>query len=178
MIMKMRLSRNNPNSDVISRILSICLFFLLWGMEIQSFQSTPNFAVRYGSRLSNMRLENNSDGIEIEVLSPEKAAEMGIREWPALGQKSGVWRENVSKGTVRYILDGKGSVAVVDVNSASSAQKVNPGCLINVMEDGELEWKSFSDDMTILSPSFEDGPLLAAVAGILIIFCAVLIGNS
>ena len=40
-----------------------------------------------------------------------------------------------------------------------------------------MNWSgNFQYDMTIYSPSFEDGPLIAADARILVLFCAVLVG--
>jgi len=101
---------------------------------------------------------------------------MGIRDWPAQ-VKNGQWQESVKEGTVRYVLDGSGEVE--SSGSGVSVIKVGPGTLINVVEDCTLSWKCSGDDsMTILTPTYEDGSALAAVAGILLATIIILVTNS
>jgi len=110
--------------------------------------------------------------IDVSFPSPEEAADMGARDWPQQA-KSGIWSDNVKSGGVRYVLDGSGTVS-----DGKGETRVGPGALVTVLDDCSLEWTCEAGEMIILTPSFEEGPLLAAVAAVLIGLCAFLVGSS
>ena len=109
--------------------------------------------------------------VEVSFPTPGEAADMGARDWPQQA-KSGSWTENVESGGIRYILDGSGTLS-----DGKSEVRLGPGVLVTVLNDCSLEW-TCEGEMIILTPSFEEGPLLAAVAIILIGLCAFLVGSS
>ena len=102
---------------------------------------------------------------------------MGVREWPQQVKK-GSWTETAAPDAelVRYVLEGKGSLAIVDENGGPPTKKsVQPGTLISVTGPATLEWEASSVDMILLTPGYEQGGLLVAVGGGLIILMAALI---
>lgn len=128
------------------------------------------------SRTNRSYLQSTSNKISVTFPPPDEAADMGIRDWPAQ-VKNGQWQESVKEGTMRYVLDGSGEVESSE--NGVSLIKVEPGTLINVAEDCTLSWKCSGDDsMTILTPTYEDGSALAAVAGILLATIIFLVTNS
>eukprot|EP00525_Craspedostauros_australis_P007288 CAMPEP_0198124484 /NCGR_PEP_ID=MMETSP1442-20131203/39989_1 /TAXON_ID= /ORGANISM="Craspedostauros australis, Strain CCMP3328" /LENGTH=140 /DNA_ID=CAMNT_0043783883 /DNA_START=138 /DNA_END=560 /DNA_ORIENTATION=- len=108
--------------------------------------------------------------------SPDDAADMGMREWPQQVQ-SGTWQESCADGDVltRYVLDGTGTLRV----DGEAAQTVAPGTLVEVTDAAQLVWEASSDEMILLTPSFEEGGKLIFVAlGLLVLSVALIVGTS
>ena len=97
---------------------------------------------------------------------------MGIREWPQQ-VKSKSWTEQAQEGTelTRYILEGQGTLVV----DRSTKETLAPGKLITVSGPATLEWQATSADMIVLTPGYEQGGLLLAVGGGLVILVIALI---
>ena len=116
--------------------------------------------------------------VSIRTPSSDAAAQMGIREWPQQ-LKKGAWEESSSEGQtlVRYVLDGTGSLEVMDVESSTtSTTKLSPGTLVEISGEASLSWNS-DGDMIILTPGFEEGgTFLAVAAGVVVLFGALLAG--
>ena len=109
---------------------------------------------------------NNEPAISISTPSSEAAAEMGIREWPQQFKPQGTcWNEETSgNALVRYVLDGTGSVEIVQQDSVIRKSLVQPGTLVEVTGDNLcLTWTA-DEDMIVLTPGFEQTGLLAGVA--------------
>ena len=117
--------------------------------------------------------------VQVTAPSPDEAAEMGIRDWPQQ-LKKGVWDEIVAEDrtVIRYVLDGTGSVEIIAGESeATQTAKVGPGTLVEVTGKASLSWKIDTNEMIILTPGFEEGGTLLAVAVAVIgIFGALLAG--
>ena len=113
---------------------------------------------------------------KIQSLTPNEAADMGIRDWPQQA-KQGQWTESCGEGQtlVRYILDGKGTVEIND----DPPKPVAPGTLVEVDGEASLTW-SAATELIVLTPGFEEGGKLIAVAGLLIVVCgaALLLGTG
>eukprot|EP00536_Pseudo-nitzschia_multiseries_P001448 jgi/Psemu1/283022/fgenesh1_pg.18_\ len=122
--------------------------------------------------------------ITITVPSQTECETLGIREWPQQS-KTGSWTETVASGTglVRYVLEGSGSVRIA--GAQQQAVRVGPGTLVEIeIEDNDndesslVEWSSDSGkEMILLTPGFEEGGVfLGVLAGILVLFGALLSG--
>lgn len=97
---------------------------------------------------------------------------MGIREWPQQ-VKSKRWTEQAQEGTelTRYILEGQGTLVV----DSSTKETLVPGKLITVSGPALLEWQASSADMILLTPGYEQGGVLLAVGGGLVLLVIALI---
>jgi quercetin dioxygenase-like cupin family protein len=73
---------------------------------------------------------------------------------------------------VRYVLDGKGTVTIDD----DQQQNVGPGSLVEVSGPAALVWET-SSEMLVLTPGFEEGGKLIAVALVLVVLCGSLIAG-
>jgi hypothetical protein len=73
---------------------------------------------------------------------------------------------------VRYVLDGKGTVTIDD----DQQQNVSPGSLVEVSGPAALVWET-SSEMLVLTPGFEEGGKLIAVALVLVVLCGSLIAG-
>mmetsp|Transcript_13442 Transcript_13442/g.22265 ORF Transcript_13442/g.22265 Transcript_13442/m.22265 type:complete len:162 (+) Transcript_13442:54-539(+) len=107
--------------------------------------------------------------VKISTPSPEDAADMGIREWPQQKKSIGGWSESVGDGEtlVRYVLDGTGSVTIVDDDNAQTSA-VQSGSLVEVTGIAKVEW-AVDDSMIILTPGYEEGGLFVGAAAILLL---------
>jgi len=128
----------------------------------------------------------------LEVKSPtaDEAAQLGARDWPQQ-VKTGSWSERIDGGTVavRYILSGTGSIAVTlysdddaatPKTKAPSVHKVVPGLLVEAMGPATIDWEvddTPPGEMIVLTPGYEQGSLLAAVAALFVVLCGALIGG-
>ena len=127
----------------------------------------------------------------LEVKSPtsDEAARLGARDWPQQ-VKTGSWSERIDGGTVavRYILSGTGSIAVTlysdddaatPKTEAPSVHKVVPGLLVEAMGPANIDWEvdDTPGEMIVLTPGYEQGSLLAAVAALFVVLCGALIGG-
>jgi hypothetical protein len=78
----------------------------------------------------------------------------------------------------RYILEGKGSVRVKS-SSSSSDIPVRPGTLVRITNEDVISWTVSTRDMIILTPGYEEGGKLAAVAAVLVaLLGAIVIGSG
>mmetsp|Transcript_10897 Transcript_10897/g.25805 ORF Transcript_10897/g.25805 Transcript_10897/m.25805 type:complete len:241 (-) Transcript_10897:366-1088(-) len=133
----------------------------------------------------------------VSVPSQAECETLGIREWPQQS-KTGSWTETVKPGSslVRYVLEGSGSLAILGGNEAiassssssssfsSSPIAVSPGTLVEIEADADegsdvrLAWTTSNDaEMILLTPGFEEGGVfLGVLAGILVLFGALLSG--
>ena len=108
--------------------------------------------------------------VKISTPSPDEAASMGIREWPQQ-VKSNIWSESGSDLT-RYVLDGKGYLTY----DKETRIEVGPGSLVEVdSEPSQLVWEITSNEMIILTPGYEEGGKLLAVAATLVVLAGALI---
>ena len=124
----------------------------------------------------------------VEVKRPDEAEWVrvrGAREWPQQ-VKQGKWSETVDSGKLvaRYILDGRGSVAVtLYTNDGASKNKepvyheLVPGSFLEAMGPATLEWEA-DDQILLLTPGYEQGSLFAAVAALFVVLCGALITGS
>jgi hypothetical protein len=104
--------------------------------------------------------------VRVSFPSSDDAASMGIREWPQL-TKRGSWEEKSEEGTTltRYILDGSGTLDIIEVNKGEGAtQTLKPGTLIEVKGKAVLSWRCTSSEMIILTPGFEQGSVFVVFA--------------
>jgi hypothetical protein len=124
--------------------------------------------------------------IDIQTPSPEDAASMGIRDWPQQ-VKSGAWSEFVAedKTVIRYVLDGTGSVDIVDEDIAETKfVTIGPGTLIEVTGPVTLKWmvnnnNNNNQDMILLTPGFEENGLFAGVAvAVIALFGFLVVGTG
>jgi hypothetical protein len=102
--------------------------------------------------------------IQISTPTPTEAASLGVREWPQQ-LKSGDWTEEAKEGSTltRYILDGTGSVSISSAEGRSQQSIVGPGTLVEVTGKASLQW-STPEEIIVLTPGYEEGGLLIAVA--------------
>jgi len=105
--------------------------------------------------------------IQSSTPSQEEAVQLGIREWPQQ-VKTGEWRES-TKGTsseplARYVLEGKGRITV----GSGESVFVGPGTLVTLANEDDIRWKVTTPDMIVLTPGYEEGGKLVAVAAALI----------
>mmetsp|Transcript_19220 Transcript_19220/g.28985 ORF Transcript_19220/g.28985 Transcript_19220/m.28985 type:complete len:162 (-) Transcript_19220:75-560(-) len=112
--------------------------------------------------------------VKLSTPSPERAAEMGIREWPQQ-LKSGSWSEEVSDGQnlVRYVLDGTGDIEIKEKDGKSKVSTVGPGALLEVSDQATLMWRVNSGEMIVLTPGYEQAGLFLGVAVSLILLIVV-----
>jgi hypothetical protein len=133
-------------------------------------------------------MDNNNNMVrmvDIQTPSSEEAASMGIREWPQQVKSKGMsWSEEVTtdRNVVRYILDGRGTLSVVDPRKvdvdSSVSTNVEPGTLIQVQGPATLHWMAL-DEMIVLTPGFEEGGLFASViVAVLALFGALMVGTT
>ena len=119
--------------------------------------------------------------ISVSVPSQAKCEELGVREWPQQSKK-GIWNEEVApeNSLVRYVLEGSGSLEISQDDATSQVISVTPGTLVEIgagTPNLQLEWKSEQSEMILLTPGFEEGGvLLGALAGIVVLFGALLTG--
>ena len=131
----------------------------------------------------------NGDKFEIEKdaivtitnLSPEKAANMGIRDWPQQ-VRSGYWTEKVKEDQtiVRYILDGNVNLSYSAPGKKNKEkQKIVPGTLVEVTGKHNLVWETEgeSNEIILLTPTYEEVGKLAVTAILLISLCIALISG-
>eukprot|EP00537_Pseudo-nitzschia_pungens_P014336 CAMPEP_0172384682 /NCGR_PEP_ID=MMETSP1061-20121228/2419_1 /TAXON_ID=37318 /ORGANISM="Pseudo-nitzschia pungens, Strain cf. pungens" /LENGTH=231 /DNA_ID=CAMNT_0013113395 /DNA_START=65 /DNA_END=760 /DNA_ORIENTATION=+ len=133
----------------------------------------------------------------VSVPSQAECETLGIREWPQQS-KTGSWTETVKPGSslVRYVLEGSGSLAILGGNEATASSSsssssfssspiaVSPGTLVEIEADADegsdvrLAWTTSNDaEMILLTPGFEEGGVfLGVLAGILVLFGALLSG--
>lgn len=107
--------------------------------------------------------------------SQEECVQLGIREWPQQTKSSLSWREEIKQGQtlVRYILQGSGTVSVVDGNFS---RKFYAGTLLEVEGPETLMWeRNEGEDVIVLTPGFENGALFAgAIVGFVTMVFALL----
>eukprot|EP00977_Amphora_coffeiformis_P028128 scaffold34700_cov256-Amphora_coffeaeformis.AAC.4 len=98
--------------------------------------------------------------------SQAECESLGIREWPQQVKKRGPWTETAAVDTelVRYILQGEGSLVIVDDDGKPT--RVQPGTLLRITGPATLQWDVSSVDMILLTPGYEQGGLLLGVAGV------------
>lgn len=103
--------------------------------------------------------------IRVSQPTPQTAAEAGIREWPQQ-TKSGQWQEFCEEGEMisRYVLEGFGHLDIREEDGNTKPFSIRPGTLIEVSGQASLTWETSTKEMIILTPSFEEGCLFAAVA--------------
>jgi len=132
------------------------------------------------NRLATLSL--NMANVKVSNPSSDTTAEMGMTEWPQQ-TKSKSWEETSAFGEtmVRYVLDGRGSLEIRErtTNEAATSvrtrkEKLEPGTLVEVSGEVSLFW-NVKEEIIILSPGYEEGGKLIAVAAILILFLGFLI---
>jgi hypothetical protein len=120
----------------------------------------------------------------ISIPSQAECEELGVREWPQQSKK-GSWNERVDPGNslVRYVLEGTGSLVIVeDANAITTQEEVRPGFLIDINAGDDplrLEWECDADcpEVILLTPGFEEANVfLGVIAGIVVLFGALLSG--
>ncbi|CAM9291332.1 unnamed protein product [Heterosigma akashiwo] len=117
--------------------------------------------------------------VKVSAPTPEEAAKMGAREWPQNIRK-GAWSEDVGEGKVRYVLQGEGTLDVMEsaVQESSSFQ-VGPGTLVEVESECTLNWNiNDTEEMVILTPGYEDGKALIGIAALFAIGLGALVASS
>jgi hypothetical protein len=114
--------------------------------------------------------------LKISSLSPNEAVNLGIREWPQQ-VKRGTFTEDVKEGAVatRYVLEGS---ATVSTTSDSAIRILTPGTLLEVTGPTTLQWKVTSDETILLTPGYEEGGKLAAVALGLATLCGAILAGG
>mmetsp|Transcript_23800 Transcript_23800/g.33282 ORF Transcript_23800/g.33282 Transcript_23800/m.33282 type:complete len:180 (+) Transcript_23800:129-668(+) len=145
-----------------------------------NFRPTPTFT-RHPFSCRSFPPTLLAASVDVSAPSPEKAAEMGVRDWPQQ-LRQGEWEEKVESGTtlVRYVLDGKGVVETTtydDNGSNSNRISVGPGSLVEVTGEAVMSWKASTGEMIILTPGFEEGGKLAGVALAMIVLCGALVAG-
>jgi hypothetical protein len=93
----------------------------------------------------------------------------------------GGWSESVGDGEtlVRYVLDGTGSVTIVDEDDGGQTSAVRSGSLVEVTGIATVKW-TVDDDMIILTPGYEELGLFVGAAALLLLVTVggtVLLGN-
>lgn len=155
---------------------SACLLLLIVVVLFDQSQAfTPRYRISFPAGLAAT--------VSItEPSSEEEVADLGMREWPQqFKAQDSLWTEVVAEDATltRYILEGSGTLTVVDQDNAvtSTDQIVKTGMLIEVSGGlATLEWKA-ETDMLLLTPTFEEGGLLAGIAAVcIILFGALLAG--
>ena len=116
--------------------------------------------------------------VSTSIPSQAECEDLGIREWPSQ-VKQGSWTEtaDADQTLTRYVLEGEGTLAVADNEDASKqSYTLTPGILVTVTGPAALSWqvKSTTSDMILLTPSYEEGGLLLAVAGFLLLLLGAL----
>lgn len=121
--------------------------------------------------------------MDITTPTPDEAADMGIRDWPQKAIRNS-FVEQIKNGSVRYVLDGTGSLTATDPQTGSVVlppTKIGPGSKIDVASEGtdcELSWTVNGDDeMILLTPGFEDGAAFLGVAVVLVAVCGALVAG-
>jgi hypothetical protein len=120
--------------------------------------------------------------VKITTPTPEEAVDLGIREWPQQKKTMGGWSESVGDGEtlVRYVLDGTGSVTIVDEDDdGGKTSAVRSGSLVEVTGLATVRW-TVDDDMIILTPGYEELGLFVGAAALLLLVTVggtVLLGN-
>ena len=157
-----------------SYLTIICV--LLLACVASAFTSTmPQFATPRKSYQSTTLFMTD---VSVTTPSPDAAADIGIRDWPQQ-LKTGSWIDASRPGqTVRYVLDGTGTVEIVTNNdSTAKSYAVGPGTLIEVTGEAKLSWEASSSEMILLTPGFEEGGKLLGVAALMVIVCGALIAG-
>jgi hypothetical protein len=160
-------------------------YFLLSVMLLLSFSNNHSQVFSFAPIHQNNMMKRSSERCNtypqqqlfmgVQTLDPDDAAMMGIRDWPQQS-KQGQWSESCAEGQTltRYILDGEGTVLI---NDEGSPQTVGPGTLVEVEGPSNLSWQSATPEMIILTPGFEEGGKLLAVAGVLVLVCGALLAG-
>lgn len=162
----------------------MCVFLIISQLvslrEATAFVPKPhnNYIVhgRYSSHGTSMMPSLNL--VTISLPSSDEAAKMGVRDWPQQ-TKGGSWEESSKDGDVliRYVLDGTGTLDIVE-NGKKSSNGLEPGTLIQVDGEAKLSWTATSTNMIILTPNFEEGKVFLAVAAIVAVMFLVLLTQT
>jgi hypothetical protein len=141
---------------------------------LQSIEGYSHIQPSTRAKLRRLVVPLRFANINISTPSPEDAADMGVREWPQQVRNKS-WSESVGEdqSVVRYILSGTGSVKIVDDEGTEQTKQVRPGSLVEVAGQADLDW-IVNEDMTVLTPGYEQVGLLLGVALALIILSLVL----
>jgi len=121
--------------------------------------------------------------MDVTTPTPDEAAALGARDWPQQF-KNADWSESVpaDKSVTRYILSGRGTVSSSPSDgsgSGNNSRKIGPGTLIEITGPAQVEWTvAKGDDIIVLTPGYEEGGLLLAVAGALVVLCGVLVATA
>lgn len=144
--------------------MKIFSFFIFCSCTTWGFSPIVLSPVHHQMQLTKRR-HFSYFAVKLSTPSPERAAEIGIREWPQQ-VKSGSWSEEVSDGQnlIRYVLDGTGDVEIKEKDGKSKVSSVGPGSLLEVSDEAKLIWKVNSGDMIVLTPGYEQAGLFLGVA--------------
>jgi hypothetical protein len=128
------------------------------------------------------RLHAASTSISTSTPSQSESEALGIREWPQQAKKRGTFSESCGDGQtlVRYILEGTATVNVqtTTAENVSQSAKLSVGTLMEVQGPCQVDWDVTSEELILLTPGFEQGGSFAAVLGLLVLVCGVLLSGA
>ena len=135
----------------------------------------------YRRSLGSTRFGLNMARIEVKTPSQEEAESMGIREWPQQAKSKGSFVESCEEGKtlVRYVLDGQSTVEITQSEEEPSQTiSMRPGSLLEVTGEATLSWEVTSNEMILLTPSFEQVGIFSGVALALVVLLGAHVATS
>jgi hypothetical protein len=166
------IATNTSSRTLLMLVFLLIITQLAFVREIAAFAPTPRNCIANDKRHSRLSFSSPIPSlylVKISFPSSDEAAEIGVRDWPQQ-TKGGVWEEYSKDGDVlvRYVLDGTGTLEIVE-NGKKSSNRLAPGTLIEIDGEAKISWTVSSTNMIILTPNFEEGKLFLAVAAIVVV---------
>ncbi|GAX26567.1 hypothetical protein FisN_21Lu075 [Fistulifera solaris] len=128
-----------------------------------------------------MVTSEKADLIRFTTPCQSEAESLGIREWPQQARSKGSFEEVSREGQtlVRYVLDGEAKVTVVKQNIPQKETFImRPGSLLEVRGEAKLTWQVESEEMILLTPSFEQlGLFTGVILGFVMVMGALIASN-
>ena len=120
-----------------------------------------------------------SGPLAVSTPSQDEAVARGIREWPGILKKGAAFDEpRAPFGTTRYVYGGRGTLVATPADGGD-AQTVAlaPNVLVEVQDECSLSW-TVDEELTLLTPDFEQKGLFVGVAASLIAVFGFLLANA
>ena len=151
-------------------MVNLLFFLAIVFVSVRQGQSFLPASSHFAIRQRNSCLYTFS----VEQPEPDKAANMGIREWPQQ-VKTSSYQETIDDGkeVTRYILEGQGSVEFESEGTKKKTTKVSPGTLVTATGPALLKW-TVKEELIVLTPGYEQGGLFVGAAAVLVALIAVI----